>query len=256
MRIQVRSVKLLICAIVVFACFTTSAFAVDGVVLINRNVALAGLGGCDSPGFPVTICQAGSYKLSGNLTVPDKDTTAIQITSSSVSLDLNGFAITGPGTCGRHACLGGAGDGVNVNGSLTNVKIANGVITGVGHDAVFGDAGSAVAVERLQISSANFGVRLFGGGTVSNVKVDNMLNWGINCSSCTVESSRATNCFYGFAIDQYSTMLRNLATGNDAGAFLGSNVGYGENVFTNNSLDIVSSGAVSMGNNVCGSATC
>src|SRR5437763_15650196 len=107
MHIQVRNIKLLICAVVVFASFTTSAVAVDGVVLINQNVALAGLGGCDTPGFPVTICQAGSDKLSGNLTVPDKDTAAIQITSSSVSLDLNGFAITGSGTCGRNACLGG-----------------------------------------------------------------------------------------------------------------------------------------------------
>jgi hypothetical protein len=108
----------------------------------------------------------------------------------------------------------------------------------------------------MQISSANWGVLLASGGTVSNVKAEDMLNRGVECTNCTVESSRATNCFYGFVINQNSTVLRNLATGNVNGAYLGSNVGYGENVFTNNSLDRIVFGAVSMDNNVCGSSKC
>ena len=43
----------------------------------------------DTPGFPVTISKAGSYRLSGNLTVPNKDTTAILIVADDVTLDLN-----------------------------------------------------------------------------------------------------------------------------------------------------------------------
>jgi hypothetical protein len=38
---------------------------------INQARALKGVGGCDAPGFPVTLCQSGSYKLTGNLLVPD-----------------------------------------------------------------------------------------------------------------------------------------------------------------------------------------
>ena len=55
------------------------AFAVDGVVLIDQNHALAGnVTPGDTPGFPVTISQPGSYRLTGNLIVPDANTTAIQ----------------------------------------------------------------------------------------------------------------------------------------------------------------------------------
>jgi hypothetical protein len=79
-----------------------SALAVDGTVLINQNTSVNGLPGCPNAGFPIIICQSGSYKLSGNLTV---NTTllgnyfqvwdiAIAIASSNVTLDLNGFSIT------------------------------------------------------------------------------------------------------------------------------------------------------------------
>src|SRR5882672_11227351 len=75
-------------------------YAVDGVVLIDQNRALAGnITPGDAPGFPVTISQSGSYRLSGNLTVSDVNTSAIQITGENVSLDLNGFAILGPVVC-------------------------------------------------------------------------------------------------------------------------------------------------------------
>src|SRR5438477_12305218 len=82
---------------------TTLAFpvyAVDGVVLINQNAALAGnVTPGDTPGFPVTISVSGSYKLSGNLTVPDANTSAIQISADYVTIDLNGFSIIGPTVC-------------------------------------------------------------------------------------------------------------------------------------------------------------
>ena len=66
---------------------STCAFAVDGVVLINQSTVTA------AGGFPYTITQPGSYKLSGNLT-PPLNVTAIQISTGNVSLDLNGFTIS------------------------------------------------------------------------------------------------------------------------------------------------------------------
>ncbi len=72
-----------------------SAHAVDGVVLIDQAKALAGnVTAGDAPGFPITITQSGSYRLDGNLTVPFGGT-AIVITVSNVSIDLNGFTISG-----------------------------------------------------------------------------------------------------------------------------------------------------------------
>jgi hypothetical protein len=53
----------------------------------------------DTPGFPVTISQPGSYRLDSNLTVPDVNTTAILITANNVTLDLNGFSIIGSTQC-------------------------------------------------------------------------------------------------------------------------------------------------------------
>ena len=81
----------------------SSAWAADGVVLINQSKAEAGnVTPGDAPGFPVTISESGSYRLSGNLTVPDANTTAISTTRNVVlhmTLDLNGFAIRGVTVC-------------------------------------------------------------------------------------------------------------------------------------------------------------
>src|SRR5256885_13905531 len=87
--------------IVMLAIFTAlPMYAVDGAVLINQSAALAGnVTPGDTPGFPVTISVSGSYKLSGNLTVPDANTSAIQISADHVTIDLNGFSIIGPVVC-------------------------------------------------------------------------------------------------------------------------------------------------------------
>ena len=72
--------------------FSTSVFAVDGVVLINQASVMA------AGGFPYVITQSGSYRLSGNLTVPS-GVDGIDINADNVTLDLNGFSIVGPVTC-------------------------------------------------------------------------------------------------------------------------------------------------------------
>src|SRR4030088_445528 len=82
------------------AAISNSLYAVDGVILIDQNRALAGnVTPGDAPGFPVTISLPGSYRLSGNLTVPDANTTAIDVTTDNVTIDLNGFSIIGPTVC-------------------------------------------------------------------------------------------------------------------------------------------------------------
>ena len=64
----------------VLAAMSGSALAIDGVILIDQNKALAGnVTPGDAPGFPVTITLPGSYRLSSNLIVPNADTTAILI---------------------------------------------------------------------------------------------------------------------------------------------------------------------------------
>ena len=67
--------------------------AADGVIEINQAIVEA------NGGFPYVISEPGSYKLSGNLTVPDENTTAIEVGAHGVTVDLNGFAIIGPVQC-------------------------------------------------------------------------------------------------------------------------------------------------------------
>jgi len=73
-----------------------SVFAVDGIILIDQNRALAGgVTPGDLAGFPVTITQPGSYRLASPLNVPTGQN-GIEITVPGVTLDLNGFSITTP----------------------------------------------------------------------------------------------------------------------------------------------------------------
>jgi hypothetical protein len=48
-------------------------------------------------GFPYHIDKSGSYRLSSDLVISGTNTNGIDIDTSAVSLDLNGFSIIGPG---------------------------------------------------------------------------------------------------------------------------------------------------------------
>lgn len=70
-------------------------------ITIDQNKALAGnVTPGDGPGFPVTLSQPGSYKLTGNLSVP-ANTKGIVIAAEGVTLDLNGYTIAAPGLCSQ-----------------------------------------------------------------------------------------------------------------------------------------------------------
>ncbi|HUU44069.1 MAG TPA: hypothetical protein VMX57_09830, partial [Planctomycetota bacterium] len=98
------------------ACFVlvlgVDATADDGRIEINQAAALAGgVVTGDAPGFPVQITLPGSYVLTGDLTVSDPGTSAILVSASRVSLDLNGFSVTGGAVCS------GAGAGIECTGA-------------------------------------------------------------------------------------------------------------------------------------------
>jgi hypothetical protein len=71
------------------------AIATSGEILINQGKALAGnVTPGEAPGFPVTLSRLGAYGLTGGLQVPpNKD--GIAIAAESVTLDVNGFQLTG-----------------------------------------------------------------------------------------------------------------------------------------------------------------
>jgi parallel beta-helix repeat protein len=140
------------------------AFAVDGVVLINQaSITAAG-------GFPFHITQPGSYRLSGDLAVPDGNTTAIKITSDHVTLDLNGFSIIGPTVCTSSPAICPAiaqGFGIQADNGPTvdgprGIKIFNGTVRGMGSAGIF-ITGQGALVEKVTAdSNGGFGFLVAG----------------------------------------------------------------------------------------------
>ena len=79
------------CAIV----SVTPASAADGQVVITQAKALAGdVTPGDAAGFPVTLSLPGSYVLASNLS-PGKDLDGIVAAVQDISIDLNGFTLSG-----------------------------------------------------------------------------------------------------------------------------------------------------------------
>ena len=209
--------------IFILAAISSGLYAVDGVVLIDQNSALAGyVTSADAPGFPVTISQSGSYRLSGNLTVPDLNTTAIQITADFVTLDLNGFSIIGPAVCAgspMKCSAPGKGTGVQAAGDEPfgprGVRVLNGSVRGMGL----------------------MGIWMTGDGSfVSRVNVDSNAGGGMSVAGSVIESAASHNGSFGIIgiTVRDSTAVQNLgdgiilATGGVAtGNSSSSNGGYG-----------------------------
>lgn len=165
----------------ILASISSSLYAVDGVVLIDQNHALAGsVTPGDAPGFPVTISQPGSYRLSGNLTVPNANTTAIQITADHVSLDLNGFAIIGPTVCtSSPATCPPIAQGIGIqadNGPTADgprgTKVFNGTVRGMGSTGIF-ITGAGSSVERVVLDSNGGGGVIIAGTVIQSTATRN-----------------------------------------------------------------------------------
>ncbi|RIL06542.1 MAG: hypothetical protein DCC71_06435 [Proteobacteria bacterium] len=112
--------RLMLVSSIALLALPLAALAGDGRIEINQACVAAGCFAGDTPGFPVTLASPGAYVLTSNLTVPASD--GVVATVAGVDLDLNGFQITGPGSC--VATLGG-------DGKLTGVSCAGTTGTGV-----------------------------------------------------------------------------------------------------------------------------
>ena len=123
-------------------------------------------------GFPYKITKSGSYKLTSNLVVP-AGIDGIDVLAPDVTIDLNGFSITGPIVCtgfGPVTCPT-ATTGVGINGSNENetagpadVKVFNGSVNGMGSHGIF-LSGDGSMVERVSVQS-NAGSGIIVAGSV------------------------------------------------------------------------------------------
>lgn len=135
----------------VLACLSLSgaSLASDGVLEINQSCATqTGCFSGDTPGYPITISSAGSYRLTSNLTGIIANTDGIFLTASRVTIDFNGFSLTGP-SAGT-----GVGNGISGTGTIGSAKsttIKNGVIRGVRGTGIYLPGAPAVRVENMTL---------------------------------------------------------------------------------------------------------
>jgi hypothetical protein len=128
--------------LLLFLTVAVPALAADGVLEINQTCAVeTGCFSGDTPGFPVTITEAGSYRLTSNLRPPDLDTLAIGVDADDVTLDLGGFGIEFPGSgcLSQSICPQGAGDGIRGAGGGAGgrrVVVTNGYIRNAGRRGI------------------------------------------------------------------------------------------------------------------------
>lgn len=149
------------------------AHAVDGVVLIDQNKALAGnVTAGDTPGYPITINTPGSYRLSSNLTVP-ASVNGIVFATDGVTLDLNGFTISGP--AGQ---FGITDDSV----ARSRIAIRNGNVNGFSN-SVRMLASNHVVVEGMMLSPQGSAIAVVVGG-FSRLQRNTVVGNGLIQATC------------------------------------------------------------------------
>jgi hypothetical protein len=182
-----------------------AAEAVDGVSEINQTRALAGnVTPGDAPDFPVTLSAPGSFRLTGNLSVSDPAADGIEVAVDGVTIDLNGFEISGPVVCSglgsAVSCSAGTGEGIDAS-ARARVTVREGRVRG------FGSFGIRLG-ERAQVrgviveSTGGDGIRLDPRGIVSGVTVFQAAARGIALDGGRVEgSSSSSNRLDGISFD-------------------------------------------------------
>ena len=204
------------------AALTNALHAVDGVILIDQARAMAGnVTPGDTPGFPILITVPGSYRLSANLTIPDRFTNGIQITADNVTIDLNGFSIIGPTVCTPNPTnCGGSGGGVGIHSGdfntgtihARNIRVYNGTVRGMGFHGVRLMGDTSLVENVFTYSNGGPGIVVGGGSVINSFAV---LNGGTGIIAAQSYNSVADrNASTGISIRQSGIAIGNRSTFN------------------------------------------
>lgn len=150
----------------------------------------------DQSDVPLTIAAAGSYILVSNLVVTAPNVTAIVIDADGVTLNLNGFTISGPGkTVGTGFGIDGGPSqnnvtvfngtvrffgGVGISLSGNNNRVENVRVESTGQDGIF--VGHASVVRGCQVLGSAAGINTDDGSIVADNTIYNVQHIGIQTS--------------------------------------------------------------------------
>ncbi len=265
------------CVFTALAALSVPAYAVDGVTLINQATVTA------AGGFPYSISQSGSYRLSGNLVSASATTAMILISAPNVTLDFNGFSVSCPNCASSDTAV--------VNSNTLGTALMNGTIqVSVGSTATCVSLGPNAKVTNMTIEWCQTGIQTPTGG--STLTVSNSMFYGIG-GTCvdtssgllTVINSTFDSCgkigvlvgggalitgntflsgagsFFAIGITvqngatAVANVTNNMISGGNAGVV--GPAGVGSNTFEGLPAHAeMEQGAVSMKNNVCASGVC
>jgi len=166
--------------------------------------------------FMVKIMESGHYRLTADLTVPDADTTAIEINADDVVVDLGGFSIRGPVVCSTRASCQptGAGNGVHAVWR-NNIVVRNGSISGMGNVGIYLETNTA-RIEKVRLeSNAGGGAVLFGGTIADSIVQGNGNDGVIGLDTRMLRSAVRANHGYGFKAYGNSSYVGSTFSGNN-----------------------------------------
>ena len=189
--------------ILAMALLPACAFAVDGEILINQAIVMA------AGGFPYVISNPGSYKLSGNLSVP-AGIDGIHITTSYVSLDLNGFNVASLGLTNVLS----PPTGIQLVGTVSNISIRNGSF--VGWSTAIGASFGSTLLTVEDVSAT--GGRIINASAVGTNGTRSLLKHVVTDGTMTVTCPSIVSESIGFVITLSSS----------SGCVLSNNVGGSE----------------------------
>jgi hypothetical protein len=190
----------------------SSSRAVDGVIEISQARIEA------QGGFPLTIADLGSYRLTSNLIVPDADTTAIRVLAPNVTLDLNGFVVSGPTVCSGSPVTGctptGTGRGIDGE-SVSGLHVHDGIVRGMGDAGIV--LGFEARVEEVRVvSNGTIGVLVGGSSRILGASV--IRNGGagldVGADSRVQDSVVVGNHAAGIGLDARTTIIGNAVYAN------------------------------------------
>ena len=182
------------------------------------------------------LSKPGSYLLNKNITVTRAGVDAVDITASGVTIDLQGFVISGS--------TSGTGVGINAAGE-NNVVIRDGTVTGMGGAAIITGLNATISlVTATADSSAGTPGPVIQAGNGSSI-IDNVINGG-NAGGVGCGSTGGSACLARGNIIQGS--------GGVGMMFGDSTSGYAGNVIQGFSTSVM--GGTSIGTNLCNGSPC
>ena len=163
--------------------------------------------------LPFRITTEGAYYLTGNLVVPD-GTNGVTIEASHVTLDLNGFTISGGATSQQ---------AVVVSGTQSMIAIANGTIRGTSL-GIDGPNANKIQLQNLRIGQTRArGAHVGADARISNCQVNECVGGIKTGAGAHITDSQASgNVGNGFEVDGSATLKdctanRNIFNGVQAG---------------------------------------